>query len=228
MTVRVIPGEISAKDATTRTILPTTVQGSWPPFERVAETIASSSRRLPVHRHAGVEVLTYVIEGAGSYQYASEPGRAVDAGSVQLMTAPTSAAHAISPGKGQTIRWFAVVASLAKDSTAAPGVQFGHVPGAFAEPEGTIVHALVGPSASVRSSGGLECATLAFVAEGTVFRRIGHRSLGICYALSGNGKVDDQPIEGGEGALVEESSGIAIHGLPGFRLMVVQLPRPPA
>jgi len=227
MGIRVVPGEIAARDATTRTILPTTVQAKWPPFERVAETIATPRRRFPAHHHAEVEVLTYIIEGNGSYEYEKEPGRPVDEGSVQLLAAPSTASHVINPGKGQTVRWFAVVATLPKGSTVSPRVQFGHAPDSGALPDSTIVHSLVGPGTPVQSSLGLECSVIGFVAPGTAFRRIGRANLGVCYALSGQGEVDNAPLEGGEAALVEDSAGIAIRGEPGFRLVVVQAPRPP-
>jgi quercetin 2,3-dioxygenase len=226
MTVRIIPGEIAARDATTRTVIPTLLQGKWPPFERVAETIASARRRLPPHRHSGVEVLTYIIEGTASYDYELGPGTPVGTGSVQLLTAPGAVSHVINPGKGQTIRWFAVVADLPKGSIAAPAVQFGR-PDAAREPaDGPVIRQLVGAGAPVRSAIGLECSAVEFAVDGTVFRSIGHSTLGLCYALAGQGTVDNLALEGGEAALVEDSAGIAIHGRSGFRLVVVQAPRP--
>ena len=227
MSVRIVAGEISAKDATTRTVLPTEGQGRWPPFERVAETIASSSRRFPPHRHSGVEVLTYIIEGAGAYEYGTDPARAVAAGSVQLMTAPESVAHTITAGKGQTVRWFAAVAVLSPESRAGPRVQFGQPADPDVAPETTVVQPLVGPSTPVQSALGLECSTIRFLDEGTLFRRIGHKSLAVVYAISGRGTVGNEAIEAGEGALVEDSSGIAVHGEPGCRLIQLSLPRPP-
>ncbi len=67
--IRVIPGEIDGRDVTTRAVIPSTAQPRWPPLERIAETIATPRRRFPPHRHEGVEVLTYVIEGSGTYEY---------------------------------------------------------------------------------------------------------------------------------------------------------------
>jgi len=55
MTVRVVAGEVGAREVTARVALPTAAQPRWPPFERVAETIATPRRPFPLHRHEGVE-----------------------------------------------------------------------------------------------------------------------------------------------------------------------------
>ena len=170
--------------------------------------------------------MTYIIEGAGSYEYATDPARAVAAGSVQLMTAPESVAPTITAGKGQTVRWFAAVAVLPPESKARPRVQFGRPPDTGVGPENTVVQPLVGGSSGVLSALGLECSTIGFLDEGTLFRRIGHKSLEVVYALSGRGTVGNEAIEAGEGALVEDSSGIAIHGGPGSRMILLDVPRP--
>lgn len=226
MPVRIVAGEISATDATTRLLIPTPKQGKWPPFVRVAETLATPRRRFPAHSHSGVEVLTYVVEGSGTYELQSRPAEPVAAGSVHLLTAPTAVGHAINPGKGQTLRWFGVVVTLTdappnetRDRSSPAGE-----PGAG--PDSFSLRSLVGPGSVIPSAAGMEVASLHFVSEATTFRPMGHNSLAVCYALAGRGRIDSEGLEGGEAALIDESAGIAVHGESGFRAVVVRVPRP--
>jgi redox-sensitive bicupin YhaK (pirin superfamily) len=225
MSIRVVPGEISTKGATTRTVIPTTTQPRWPPFERVAERIATARRPFPPHRHEGVEVFTYVVEGTASHQFGSEPGATLVAGSTTLLTAPTAVSHAINAGMGQTVRWFAAVAALPAGKASAPGLQLGRIAPVGVQPEGTILHRLVGPGSPLTSSVGMECAAIEFRSAGTSFQRVGHDRIAVCYALGGRGTVDNQPLEGGEAALVEDAAGVAIDGQRTFRIVLVSAPR---
>ncbi len=227
MSVRVVPGEIGAKDATTRTVIPTVVQPRWPPLERVAETIATPRRRFPPHRHEGAEVLTYVIEGLGSYEFGPDPPVPVLPGAVKLLTAPTSVSHAVNPGSGQTVRWFSVVAALPDGTASVPRLQSGRAEETGVRPDGTNVQRLVGPKVAIRSAIGLECEAITFLSDGTSFQRVGHDSVALCYALSGRGMVDGEALEGGEAALVENAAGIALQGQPGFHVVFVRVPRGP-
>jgi redox-sensitive bicupin YhaK (pirin superfamily) len=225
MAVRVVLGEISAKDATTRAAIPSAGLPRWPPFERVAETIATPRRRFPLHRHEGCEVLTYVIEGSGSYEFGNDPPRTLSAGATHLLTASTNVAHAINPGKGQTIRWFAVVAALPPGSTAPVRVQSTHVRPGPGSTDGTAVRRLVGPGSGIESSVGIECELIEFPSNGTTFRRVGHDRIAIAYTLSGRGSVDNQTVDAGEAALVDDAAGVAIGGRAGLRLMLTTAPR---
>ena len=227
MSIRVVAGEIDAMDATTRAVIPTAMQGRWPPFERVAETIATPRRRFPVHRHEGVEVLTYVIEGSGSYEFESRAPDLVATGSTQLLTAPAAVSHVINPGKGQTIRWLAVIAALPAGKATEPRLQSSGGVESGVQPDGTIVRAVVGPGTKIQSAVGLKAESIQFVEEGTSFRKIGHDAIAVCYAMGGTGRIDNLPLEGGEAALVDESSGVAIQGDIGFRLVLLRVPRGP-
>lgn len=225
MSIRVVRGEIDAKDVTTRTLIPTATQPRWPPFERVAETIATPRRPFPPHRHEGVEVLTYVVEGSASYVYGPGPPDSLVSGATRLLTAPTPVSHAINPGKGQTVRWFAVVASLPVGRAAAPHLQSGRAEPTGIQPDGTIVRRLVGPGTTITSAVGLEGEAIEFHSTGTTFRKVGHDRVAVCYALAGRGRVDNEILEGGEAALIEQSAGIGLQGQPGFRVGLVYAPR---
>ena len=226
MTVRIVAGEISAKDATVRAVIPTVSQPRWPPLERVAETIATPRRRFPAHGHIGVEVLTYVVEGSGLYAHESGSAEPVTAGAVRFLTAATTVPHAINPGKGQTLRWFAVVATLPTTGGVSDRFQSAQVRPDTPASDGTRTTFLVGAGSSVRSLVGMEAYEVGFIDEGTTFRKVGHSVNAVAYALAGAGNVDGHPVGVGEAAIIEGSAGVAIHGMPGFRLVMVQVPRP--
>jgi quercetin 2,3-dioxygenase len=223
----VVRSEVGGKSVTTRTTIPTVGLSRWPPFERVAETIATPRRRFPPHRHEGVEVLTYVIEGSGTYEL--EPGSPapVSSGSAQLLTAPSPVSHVIHPAVGQTVRWFAVVASLPTIKDLAPRLQAGTMVESEEQPDGTAIRKLVGPDSPLQSEVGLDCEAIRFLRDSTSFQRVGHQSIAICYALSGRGTVDNEILDAGEAALVQDSAGIALEGRAGFQVILVRAPRPP-
>ncbi len=225
MSIRIVQGEVGSRDATTRIVLPSRAHESLPPFERVAETIATPRRRFPAHRHQGVEVLTYVIEGSASYEFGPGPAEPLVPGDVRLLTSPTTVSHAINPGTGSTVRWFAVVATLSGGKSDLPRVQAGVARSAGLQPDGTVERRICGPGSGLNAEAGLECASIEFEASGTVFRRVGHDRVGVAYTLSSTGTIDNQTLEAGEAALVEDAAGIALQGSPGFQLILAMAPR---
>ncbi|MGA8663914.1 MAG: hypothetical protein WB809_02440 [Thermoplasmata archaeon] len=225
MSIRVVTGEIEAKDATTRVVLPVGTQPHWPPFERVAETIATPRRPFPPHHHAGVEVLTYVIEGFGSYAFGADPLRELAPGSVLLLTARSPQSHAINPAKGHTVRWFAAVATIAAGTNDPDRLQSGRSEAKRGAAEGTIVRRLVGPGTSIPSVAGLEGKTIEFQSTATSFQRVGHDRVAVCYALGGQGRLDNETLEGGEAAFVQDAAGVALQGQPGFRVVFLSAPQ---
>jgi quercetin 2,3-dioxygenase len=227
MSVRVVRGEIGVKDVTTRTVVPTAAQPRWPPFERVAETIATPRRPFPRHRHEGVEVLTYVIEGLASYAADPGPPTPLEAGSVRLLTAPTPTFHAINPGKGQTVRWFSAVASLPAGASAGAGLQSDRPAATEGEAAGATVVRLVGPGSRLTSAAGLQALVIEHSAPGTSFQRVGHDRVAVCYALAGRGAIDNDPLDVGEAALVQDAAAVSVQGQTGFRAVVLTAPKPP-
>jgi redox-sensitive bicupin YhaK (pirin superfamily) len=225
VTVRIVPGEIAAKDTTARVVLPTVALPRFAPYERVAETIARSARRLPLHKHQASEVLTYVIEGSGTYEVADAPPESIAPGAARMLTAPSNGSHAINSGEGQTIRYFAVVAALPAGGAGATKVQSAQVRESPPQPDGSAVARVAGPNGPLKSAAGLECDAVRFVEDGTSFRRVGHDHTLICYALSGRGHVDSDSLEVGEAAVVTDASGIGLQGQAGFRAILVRAPR---
>ncbi len=226
MTIRVVKGEIDARDATTRVVLPIASVARWPPFERVTETIATPRRPFPRHKHEGVEVLTYVIDGSASYAFEPAAPRELSAGSTILLTAPTATSHAINPRQGHTVRWFSVVAALPPKTSAAPGLQVHRVMETEVEAEGAIVRRLVGPGTPLTSTAGLEGVALEYRNPGATFLKVGHDRVAVCYALSGHGKIDNENLDAGEAAFVEQAAGVAVQGQVGFQVALASAPRP--
>lgn len=225
MSIRVVTGEIEAKDVTTRVALPTRTQSSWPPFERVAETIATARRPFPAHQHSGVEVLTYVIEGAASYEFGSAAPRPLTADSTMLLTAPTALSHAVKPGTGHTVRWFSLVTTLPPGSNSPARLQSGRADPRRGPAEGTIVRQLIGSGTAITSAVGLEGVAIQFESDATAFQKVGHERTAVCYALTGRGRIDSEVLEGGEAAFVDDAAGVAIQGRPGFHVVLMHAPR---
>jgi redox-sensitive bicupin YhaK (pirin superfamily) len=225
MSIRVVRGEIGSKDVTARVIIPTAAQPKWPPFERVAETIATPRRPFPLHKHERTEVLTYVIEGSAFYTFGSGTPEPMEPGSTKLLMAAISASHTINSAKGQTVRWFSVVATLPPGNAATNLLQSSRPVSTEMQPDGTVVQPLVGPHSTLTSAAGLDCEAIRFAQEGTSFRRIGHDRVALVYAFLGPGEVDNNSLEAGEAALVEDAAGIALKGEPGFGVILCSAPR---
>jgi redox-sensitive bicupin YhaK (pirin superfamily) len=225
--VRVVPGVVTSRSATARVVLPTGRQPVWPPFARVAETIVAVGRRFPAHVHENAEVLTFVVEGLAAYELPPSPPVSMEPGSLELLASSAEVTHAIRPAQGTSVRWFSLVADLPPEASVPTRAQFDRPTPSGPQADGTVVRRLVGPGARVVSATGLEAEEVAFGPGGTSFRRIGRDRRGLVYAFSGRGRVDGEPIEVGEAALVENASGIALQGNPGFRVALATLPRPP-
>ncbi len=223
--IRVIPGEVETKRATTRLVIPTSVQPSWPPFVRAGETISDRQRQFPAHAHEHQEVLTYVTEGFASYQLEDRAAEPLQGGSARLLTAAARSSHRISPARGGPIRWFNLVVSLPGTSTAVPRLQASEEPATPLYEENALVRPLVGPGAPMTSGASLECREVTYIEETTTFHHVGHERRALVYALTGRGTVGGRAIEGGEGALVEGTAGVAILGKEGLRLIFASAPR---
>lgn len=214
--VRVAPGEVSTRVVTTRLLLPTPSQPAWDPFHRIAETVATRARQLPAHAHEREEVLTYVTEGFASYQLEDGAAESLAKGCGRLLTSAGRATHRISPVEGGAVRWFNLVLRLPVGSAGVANLQRLDAQAATSEEDTVLVRSIVGPSAAMRSSVGMECEELRFPTDGTTFRKVGQGRKAVFYAVSGRGSVDQKPIEAGEVAFIEGMPGIAVHGAGGF------------
>jgi redox-sensitive bicupin YhaK (pirin superfamily) len=222
--VRVLAGEVDAKDVTTRTVIPSSSMAFWSPFVRVGETIATPRKRFGTHTHERQEVMIYLIEGAA--QHSSGTGGAEDLlnGSVLLLSAIPSAAHAVNPRPGHTARWFSIVVELPPEIPGEGGRRVGRTQPSATQPDGTKLTPLVGPGAPSVSRLGMEVTAIDFIESGTSFQKVGQHHRSLFYALAGRGTVDNSPVEVGEAALVENSAAVSVSGGAGFRVVHATVP----
>lgn len=225
-TIQWVPGEVVAKATTARLMLPTTNVTSWSPFTRIVETIATTSRQPPSHAHEGEEVLTYMFEGFADYQFGNDPPVSLPPGSVRLLTATGKASHRIAPSKGSTVRWMSVVLDLPPGTVGESRIQGGSPRPSEMQPDGSVITELVGLNSGLASKSGLIAKEVRFAQDGTAFNRIGHGRRGFAYAIGGRGAIDNQPIETGEGVLLDRVAGVALHGQRGLRLLIGSAPIP--
>ncbi len=220
-----ISGEVDAKDVATRAVIPSVPMATWPPLERVAETIATARKRFGAHAHSRQEVLIYLIEGEARHSAGTGPGEELVAGSMVYVAAGVSTAHAVNPRPGATARWFSIVAALPEGAPATATVRVDRPAESDVQPDGTSVTSLIGPGSSLTSLVGLEVSVLRFHAQGTAFRRVGPGHRSVVYALAGRGSVDNFPLETGEAALVEDAAAVSISGSEDFRVVHATVPR---
>jgi hypothetical protein len=135
--------------------------------------------------------------------------------------------HAINPGKGKTLRYFAVVATMPSGKPSQPRLQSAEPLLTPSEPDGTVVRPILGARTGLVSAIGLECEVIDFRSAGTSFQKVGHERIAVIYSVSGRAKVDNEVLEAGEAALVDDAAGVAISGRPGLQVILTSAPRTP-
>src|SRR5205823_5465832 len=65
----IVHGVIDDSDITARILFPTREKEPFLPFERFAESVATSRKKGDLHAHLGQEVVTYVLEGTVDHEY---------------------------------------------------------------------------------------------------------------------------------------------------------------
>jgi redox-sensitive bicupin YhaK (pirin superfamily) len=224
---KLVNGQIEASDVASRLLLPTSEQGPWLPYERFAETIATSRKIEGPHPHEAEELLVYVLEGFVDHAYDGKH-ETLSEGSIVVLTAHDEIRHELVMQKGRSARWLSIVLRIPWHTEKLPTAVVTRTVGdPIAGSDGTLQRPVVGPRARAEAFTGLECADIEFAKEGTSFLRIGRSRKGIAYALAGTGAIGEDRLEPGQGVLVERASGLAVRGTPGFRLLLATVPRPP-
>ena len=225
--LKVVRAEIDADERTTNLLFPNRDQGPWLPFERFAETITTSRTKLERHPHRAQEVLVYVLNGEIDHVDGSGRRERLTRGSVALITAHDEVFHQLDAVKGTRARWLSVVVRLPWHTEPPPTqVQIKGAGDPKAASDGTVQTPVVGPLARADSFSGLQVLDMESAKEGTGFFRIGHDHRGLIYALEGSGAVEGSPLAPGSGVLMENLSGVAIGGSPGFRVVLATVPVP--
>src|SRR5207247_9681543 len=131
--------------------------------------------------------------------------------------------------RGRTARWLSIVVRLPV-TTEAPSTSLQILTASRppAGSDGTVRTSLVGSNGPARTSSGLELIDIGFAKEATAFLRVGRDRRGIAYVLSGIGSVENHGLEPGHGVLLENMSGLSLHGEAGYRVALASVPRPVA
>ena len=225
----VVHGEIDASDTTAHLLFPTRDEQPFLPFQRFAESMATSRRKGEMHPHIGEEVIQYVLEGYIDHEDGSGNHTSLTEGSLLVLTARDEVQHALRMERGRTARWLSIVVRLPV-STEAPSTSL-QILTASRPPvgsDGTVRTSLVGSNGPARTSSGLELIDIGFSKEATAFLRVGRDRRGIAYVLSGFGSVENHGLEPGHGVLLENMSGLSLHGDAGYRVALASVPRPVA
>jgi quercetin 2,3-dioxygenase len=224
--IHVAAGQIDLSDVSARVLFPTLQQGPWLPFERFAETIATARKKVGLHDHKEEEVVVYVLEGSVDHEDGQGLHTALGKNSILLLTAKGELHHELGMQKGRVARWISIVLRLNPGAAPLPtSTQVGVVPKTAPAADGTTTRRLVGPGSLVTSPTGLELDDVEFSQSGTCFCRVGRDRQCVTYVLKGTGKIDDQRVEQGVGALLENVSGVSFTGTPGFRVLLATAPR---
>jgi len=228
---RVTSSRIELDDVSGRVLFPSPLQGPWLPFQRFADTLTTGGGDDPEgHTHREEEVLNYVIEGRVDYEDDAGHRSVLEPGSVELLTAREETRHKLmGPAPGPRTRWASVVVRCPA-SIGAPAHRFQVASGPTPIPSGeaALVRFLVGPDAPVASGCGLECIEIGFRAHGRYVCPVGGRRRVVAYVFEGSGSVDDQLLEVGVGALMENVTKVSIQAKSGTRLLLASVPRTPA
>ncbi|TLZ94433.1 MAG: hypothetical protein E6J95_04065 [Methanobacteriota archaeon] len=221
-----VHGVIDDSDITARILFPTREREPFLPFERFAESVATSRKKGDLHAHLGQEVVTYVLEGHIEHEYGAGVHDNLTEGSILVLTASDEVRHALTMEKGHTARWLSIVSRLPEHAEPAPSSLKIRTPKPSpVGSDGAARTSLIGPNGAVPSSSGLELTDVAFAKRGSAFFRLGHDRRGLVYALHGTGAVDDHELELGHGALLENMSAISIQGEAGYRVALASVPR---
>lgn len=226
--VTVATARIDADDPNTLLLMPSAEQGPFLPFERFAETSATHDVEAGPHPHLAEEVTTYVLDGYLRHLGGGGEDADLSPGSVLVLTAHEELHHELvvqTRPQGRSAKWLSIVLRLPWHTEAPPtSLQIRDAGDAVEARDGTVQRPIVGPLARAESAMGLECTDVEFAREGTMFLRIGPDRRAVAYALRGSGMIEKEPLEPGQGALLEKLSTVAMHGARGCRIILAAVP----
>ncbi len=163
----IVHGEIDASDTTAHLLFPTRDEQPFLPFQRFAESMATSRRKGEMHPHQGEEVVQYVLEGYIDHEDGSGNHTSLTEGSLLVLTARDEVRHALRMERGRTARWLSLVVRLPL-TTEVPqtSLQIMTARRPSVGSDGTVRTPLVGSNGPARTSSGLELTDIGFAKEG--------------------------------------------------------------
>lgn len=226
--VIVASSHVDLSDPSVRLLFPTAEQGPFPPFDRFAETVATSRVQLGLHSHLSEEVVTYVLDGYVHHEDASGQHTVLNPGSVLVVTAHREIRHELTmqpSQEGRDARWLSVVLRIPWHTEPPPtSLQIKEAGDSADAPDGTRQRPVVGSLARADSAMGLECMDIEFPKEADGSFQLARNRRGIVYILHGLGMIEKQSVGPGHGALFENIARVTVHGSPGFRLFLASVP----
>ncbi|MGA7860972.1 MAG: pirin family protein [Thermoplasmata archaeon] len=225
---RVVSSRIDLDDVSGRVLFPSPLQGPWLPFQRFADTITTGGGDdTEGHTHQEEEVLNYVIEGRVDYEDDAGHRSVLEPGSVELLTAREETSHKLMGLKpGPRTRWVSVVVRCPPSiGASAHRFQVASGPAPIQSGKAALVRFLVGPDAPVASGCGLECIEIGFRTHGRCVCPVGPQRRAVAYVFDGSGSLDNQLLEVGVGALMENVTQVTIQAKSGTRLLLASVPR---
>ena len=227
--ITVVRSHPDLSDPFTRLLMPTAEQGPFPPFDRFADTLATSRVQLGLHSHLAEEVVTYVLDGQVHHEDGAGQHTILRPGSVLVVTAHEEIRHELTmqpTQEGRGARWLSIVLRLGWHTEAPPtSLQIKEAGDATEGSEGLVQRPVVGSQARADSALGLECADVEFSREADNTFPLARDHRGVVYVLQGRGRIEKEPVEAGSGALFENIERLALHGTPGFRAFLASVPR---
>jgi redox-sensitive bicupin YhaK (pirin superfamily) len=226
--MHVAPSRIDLSDVSGRVLFPSPLQGPWLPFLRFADTITAGGGDDPEgHTHLEEEVLNYIIQGRTEYEDNTGHRSNLEPGMLELLTAREETRHKLIGLKDVTsTRWLSVVVRLPR-SYEGPSHRFQvtRAPAPLDLGEAAVERFLVGPESPVESGAGLAVTDLEFRKEGQCVCPIGSERRAVAYVVVGSAAVGSQPVQTGDGELIENAAKISIRANPGTRVLLASVPR---
>src|SRR5207247_8674224 len=105
----IVHGEIDASDTTAHLLFPTRDEQPFLPFQRFAESMATSRRKGELHPHHGEEVVQYVLEAYIDHEDGSRTHTRRTEGSLLALTARNETQQALRPERGRRAGWLSIV-----------------------------------------------------------------------------------------------------------------------
>ena len=210
-----------------RVLFPGPQQGPWPPFERLAESVATGGGAKDLHTHSGEEVVNYVLAGAVLHWDSEDHAVELNEGAVTLLRATDEIRHDIVPKLRSDARWVSVTLHWT-GAVAGPETpyQFGRGVAETSREPGLRVLRVVGASTPVRSALGLDMSDWTFSQSSSREVALDPARRLVAYVLDGTVEIEGRTVASGGGILAEGVSSLRVAASTGARMLLMSVPAP--